>query len=87
LPLSAGRYKIELFLECNGIIEDWLVDHVPIDVADSSFFGTARNLPSGWEGRTVLVDHDWRRTCGNGDQLDVRTKATIRFDNLHNRHG
>jgi lipopolysaccharide transport system ATP-binding protein len=75
LPLSAGRYKIELFLERNGIIEDWLVDHVPIDVTDSSFFGTARNLPSGWEGRTVLVDHDWRRTCGNGGQLEIRTKS------------
>jgi hypothetical protein len=69
LPLSAGRYTIELFLERNGIIEDWLVDHVPIDVADSSFFGTACNLPSGWEGRTVLVDHNWRRRCGNGEPV------------------
>jgi lipopolysaccharide transport system ATP-binding protein len=61
LPLSAGRYKIELFLERNGVIEDWVQDFVLIDVADGSFFGTARNLPQGWEGKTVLVDNEWRR--------------------------
>ena len=61
LPLSEGRYKISLFLERNGIIEDWLQDYIPIDVADGSFFGTVRNLPLGWEGKTVLVNHDWRR--------------------------
>ena len=60
LPLSAGRYKIGLFLERNGVIEDWLRDYVLFDVTDGSFFGTARNLPLGWEGKTVLVDHEWR---------------------------
>ena len=59
LPLSEGRYYIELFLEQNGIIEDWLVDRISIDVSDQSFFGTARNQPQGWEGRVVLVDHEW----------------------------
>ena len=60
-PLSAGRYRINLFLERNGVIEDWLQDSVCFDVVDGSFFGTARNLPIGWEGKTVLVDHEWRR--------------------------
>ena len=60
-PLSAGRYRINLFLERNGVIEDWLQDYVIIEVADNSFFGTARNLPLGWEGKTVLVDNQWRR--------------------------
>jgi lipopolysaccharide transport system ATP-binding protein len=60
-PLSAGRYKIGLFLERNGIVEDWLDDLISIDVTDGSFFGTARNLPLGWDGKTVLVDHEWRR--------------------------
>jgi len=61
LPLSAGRYKIGLFLERSGIIEDWLEDFVLLDVADGSFFGTPRNVPPGWEGKTVLVHHEWRR--------------------------
>jgi Wzt-like putative exopolysaccharide export protein len=61
LPLGAGRYKIGLFLERNGIIEDWLDDLIPINVADGSFFGTPRNLPLGWEGKTVLVENEWRR--------------------------
>jgi lipopolysaccharide transport system ATP-binding protein len=66
LPLSAGRYKIELFLEQDGIIEDWLLDHVPVEVVDGSFFGTARNLPQGWEAKTVLVDHEWLWRSGDG---------------------
>jgi lipopolysaccharide transport system ATP-binding protein len=63
-PLSAGQYRIGLFLERNGVIEDWLQDSVCFDVVDGSFFGTARNLPIGWEGKTVLVDHEWRRAEG-----------------------
>jgi lipopolysaccharide transport system ATP-binding protein len=60
-PLSAGRYKINLFLEWNGVIEDWLEENLVFDVLDSSYFGTARNLPLGWEGRTVLVNNEWRK--------------------------
>jgi len=69
LPLSEGRYYIELFLEQNGIIEDWLVDRISIDVSDQSFFGTARNQPQGWEGKVVLVDHEWLDPVDN--TLDV----------------
>jgi lipopolysaccharide transport system ATP-binding protein len=61
LPLSAGRYRVGLFLERSGIVEDWLQDLVPFDVSHGSFFGTARNTPVGWEGKTVLVKHEWRR--------------------------
>jgi lipopolysaccharide transport system ATP-binding protein len=68
LPLSAGRYKINLFLEINGTIEDWLKDYVLVDVPGKSFFGTARNLPRGWEGKTVLVDNEWHRISGAGDR-------------------
>jgi lipopolysaccharide transport system ATP-binding protein len=61
LPLSAGRYKIGLFLERNGVIEDWLQESLIFDVSDSSYFGTARNIPPGWEGKTVLVNNEWRK--------------------------
>jgi lipopolysaccharide transport system ATP-binding protein len=66
LPLVGGRYKIGLFLERNGVIEDWLQDCIPLDVVDRSFFGAVRNLPVGWQDKIVLVDHEWRRTsCSN----------------------
>jgi lipopolysaccharide transport system ATP-binding protein len=61
LPLSAGRYKIGLFLERSGVIEDWLQETLVFDVLDSSYFGTARNVPLGWEGKTVLVHNEWRK--------------------------
>jgi len=68
LPLSAGHYKIRLFLERNGVIEDWLEDEVPIEVVEGNFFGTSKNLPSGWAGKTVLVDHSWHmETPAAGD--------------------
>jgi lipopolysaccharide transport system ATP-binding protein len=61
LPLSAGRYKIGLFLELNGVIEDCLQENLAFDVMDGSYFGTARNMPLGWEGKTVLVNNEWRK--------------------------
>jgi lipopolysaccharide transport system ATP-binding protein len=60
-PLSAGRYKIRLFLERNGVIEDWLQESIIFDVSENSYFGTARNVPVGWEGKIVLVDNEWRK--------------------------
>jgi hypothetical protein len=61
LPLSAGRYNLSLFLERNGIIEDWLQESLALDVSEGSYFGTVRNIPFGWEGKTVLVNNDWRK--------------------------
>jgi lipopolysaccharide transport system ATP-binding protein len=62
-PLSAGRYKIGLFLERNGVIEDWLEENLVFDVLESSYFGTVRNVPVGWEGKTVLVNNEWRKVA------------------------
>lgn len=78
LPLSAGRYNIVLVLERNGVIEDWLQDHVLFDVTDSSFFGTARNLRPGWGGRTVLVDNEWRPISGVVDSVMLSMKQNER---------
>jgi lipopolysaccharide transport system ATP-binding protein len=60
-PLDAGRYKIGLFLERNGVVEDWLQEFIPIDVAEGSFFRASCNLPTGWSHKTVLVDHECHR--------------------------
>jgi lipopolysaccharide transport system ATP-binding protein len=58
-PLTAGVYGIGLFLERNGRIEDWIQEPLACEVEDSSFFGTARNVPDGWEGKVVLVPNEW----------------------------
>jgi lipopolysaccharide transport system ATP-binding protein len=59
LPLSAGQYSLSLFLEVNGVIQDWIEAAVPLIVNDASYYGTSRNTPPGWEGKSVLVPHSW----------------------------
>ena len=59
LPLLVGRYNLGLFLEVNGVIEDWITD-IGFDVLDAPFWETARNCPNGdgWSD-IPLVDHQW----------------------------
>lgn len=59
LPLSAGTYRLRLYLERSGIIEDWITDGLEIEVADADFFGSGQNTPSTWQGQVVLVRHSW----------------------------
>jgi lipopolysaccharide transport system ATP-binding protein len=59
LPLSAGTYKLRLYLERAGIVEDWIKDELEIEVADGDFFGFAQNTPPSWQGQLVLVRHSW----------------------------
>jgi hypothetical protein len=33
---------------------------VPLQVVDGDFFGSGRQYPEGWEGKGVLVPHEWR---------------------------
>ncbi len=61
LPLTVGQYKIGLFLERDGILEDWLQEFVTINVADGNYFGPGPNVHPSWEGKTVLVDNEWHR--------------------------
>lgn len=58
-PLSEGLYRLTLYLETNSIIQDWLQQAVELRVDAGNFFGTGRTVPQGWQGRCVLVDHEW----------------------------
>jgi len=59
LPLSLGTYYLNPFLEVNGIVQDWIEGATAFRVEDGNFYGTGRDYPRGWEGKTVLVKHRW----------------------------
>jgi lipopolysaccharide transport system ATP-binding protein len=59
LPLSLGTYYLSPFLEVNGIIQDWIDSAATLQVEDGNFYGTGKDYPMGWEGKTVLVKHRW----------------------------
>ena len=59
LPLMRGEYTITLFLEVEGVIQDWLEKAFRISVESGDFFGSGKLCPEGWEGNGVLVPHDW----------------------------
>ena len=59
LPLAAGTYRLTLFVEQTGSVSDWIEDGIDLVVENRDFFGSGRNTPRGWEGKTVLVDHFW----------------------------
>jgi len=59
LPLSLGTYYLSPFMEVNGVIQDWLEGVAPFHVEDGNFYGTGKDYPQGWEGKTVLVKHRW----------------------------
>ena len=61
LPLTAGAYLLTLFVEQQGVVQDWLTCACKFEVHDADFYGHGRNVPVGYkEGLTVLVDHCWR---------------------------
>ena len=57
LPLTAGSYLLTLFVEQDGVIQDWLPHACKFEVCDADFYGHGRNIPAGCEGQTVLVSH------------------------------
>ncbi len=59
LPLTQSNYLVTLFLEVNGVVEDWLHKVVELPVIDGDFYQTGRLYPKGWQGKGVLVPHTW----------------------------
>ena len=77
LPLSAGTYRLRLYLERGGVIEDWIKDDLEIEVADGDFFGSGQNTPPSWQGQVVLVRHSWdvAQSDGRGFPEEVRAAS------------
>lgn len=57
LPLSPGRYYLNLFCTANGGIVDWVQSAATLDVAAGDFFGTGKLPGSGHGG--LLVSQEW----------------------------
>ncbi len=65
LPLSLGTYYLSPYFEVNGIVQDWLDAAATLQVEDGNFYGTGKDYPKGWEGKTVLVKHRWEIASEN----------------------
>ncbi len=55
--LLPGRYSMNVYCTVNGVVADWLVDAVTIDVSEGDFYGTGRLPPPGYGN--VLVPYRW----------------------------
>jgi lipopolysaccharide transport system ATP-binding protein len=57
LPLTPGRYSLNIYAEVKGALADWVRDATTFDVIASDFFGTGQ-LPPATHAH-FLVDHSW----------------------------
>lgn len=58
LPLSKGLYGINFHISVNGVMADWVNEHIPLKVVEGDFFGTGKLPPETHGG--FLVRHSWR---------------------------
>ncbi|CAL65529.1 ABC transporter ATP-binding protein [Christiangramia forsetii] len=56
-PLTKSNYKLDLYLETDGEIQDWIEEGSEIIVEDDSFYANGINYPRGWHGKTVLINY------------------------------
>jgi lipopolysaccharide transport system ATP-binding protein len=59
LPLTEGEYSVGLFLEVDGVIQDWVENAIVFEVNGGKFFGGLHEYPVGYRGKSVLVKHNW----------------------------
>jgi len=59
LPLTKSNYNLEIFLEADSEIQDWIEDALFFSVEDGVYYDGGINYPKGWEGKTVLFDYNY----------------------------
>jgi lipopolysaccharide transport system ATP-binding protein len=57
-PFSQGFYDVTFFVESNGQVQDWFTLDKYLEVVDGNYYGTGVNYPQGWQGKTVLIQHE-----------------------------
>ncbi len=58
LPLNRGKYIMSLIFQVNKQIEDWIDDGAILEVDSGDFYESGASN-SYWEGKGVLVKHNW----------------------------
>ena len=69
LPLGAGEYGLDFYIESNGIMQDALAYGFPLSVIDGDFYGSGRTYPEGWQGQYVLVRFSLQLGKGKAPEL------------------
>lgn len=59
LPLTKSNYSLEIFLESDSEIQDWIENALCFSVEDGVYYEGGLNYPKGWEGKTVLFDYTY----------------------------
>lgn len=65
LPLPPGEFRVNLHVEVNGMVSDWVRDACTVTVVEGDFYGSGR-LPPRSRG-DLLVEHYW-----STDMIKVR---------------
>jgi len=58
-PLSGGTYHVNIYIESEKVMQDYLNDASVIDTIDGDYYGTGKLHHEGWQGTAVLVKHSW----------------------------
>ncbi len=58
LPLTGGTYSLNLYSDVNGVIADFIIDVVQLQVESGDFFGSGCLPPT--THTKFLVEHSWR---------------------------
>jgi lipopolysaccharide transport system ATP-binding protein len=60
-PLSSGSYHVNIYIESDRVVQDYLNDASVIEVINGDFYGTGKVLPEGGRTGSVMVKHSWRQ--------------------------
>jgi len=63
-PLSNGSYHVNVYIESDRVVQDYINDASVIEVINGDFYGTGKVLPEGGRTGSVLVKHSWRQVEG-----------------------
>jgi lipopolysaccharide transport system ATP-binding protein len=58
-PLSGGTYHVNIYIESEKVMQDYLNDASVIETIDGDYYGTGKLHHEGWQGTAVLVKHSW----------------------------
>jgi lipopolysaccharide transport system ATP-binding protein len=71
LPLVPDRYSINVFINVNGSLADWIKDVASVQIADGDFYGSGRLPPKGLS--MILLTQSWRFEPSSGAEGQATT--------------